>query len=180
MRWTVAGACGQPLPHARRVLPGTPELPRTQAGLTIVELVLVIVIIGVLGALAGPRFFNDRSFGERAYAEELAAALRYAQKVAVGSGCRVRVSVAATSYSLAQQAPQSGHCNSADGTYPVPVVLPDGSMVAGTAPSGVSAAPAVVVTYDALGRVSSASGLAITVGTQTLTIAAGSGLVQGP
>jgi MSHA pilin protein MshC len=47
------------------------------AGYTIVELVTVIVILGVLGAIAGPRFFGTRVFSERGYADEVASAMRY-------------------------------------------------------------------------------------------------------
>lgn len=148
--------------------------------MTIVELVLVIVIIAILGALAGPRFFNNQDFAERAYAEELGAALRYAQKIAVGSGCRVRVNIAAASYTLAQQASQAGHCNPADGTFPVPVMHPAGASASGTAPSGVTAAPASSVTFDALGQSNLAANLAIAVGPHNIIVQAGSGLVSGP
>lgn len=148
--------------------------------MTIVELVLVIVIIAILGALAGPRFFNNRDFAERAYAEELGSALRYAQKIAVGSGCRVRVDVAAASYTLAQQAPQAGHCNLADATFPVPVMHPGGAPASGAAPSGVTAAPASSITFDALGQSNLGANLAITIGPHIVTVQAGSGLVLGP
>lgn len=151
-----------------------------QAGLTIVELTLVIVIIGVLGALAGPRFFDNRTFQERAYAEELASAARYAQKVAIGSGCRVRLTVGPTNYSLAQQAPQSGHCDPADNTFPVAVMLPTGQAAAGTAPSGVSVAPSGVVVFDALGRTNLGADASVSIGPFSLTLEAGSGLVRGP
>jgi MSHA pilin protein MshC len=151
-----------------------------QAGLTIVELVLVIVIVGVLGALAGPRFFNNQTFAERAYAEELASALRYAQKVSVGSGCRVRVQVAANSYSLSQQAPQAGHCNPADNSFPVTVLLSSGQTASGTAPTGIAVAPPTTIIFDALGGTSLAGNAAFTIGIHTLTVEAASGLVQGP
>ncbi|MEQ8205745.1 MAG: GspH/FimT family pseudopilin [Woeseia sp.] len=151
-----------------------------QRGLTIVELILVIVIIGVLGALAGPRFFNNQTFAERAYAEELASALRYAQKVAVGSGCRVQVSLGANSYSLAQQAAQSGHCNPADATFPLSVALPTGQAASGNAPSGVSASPAATFVFDATGSTNLAGDIVISVGTHSLDLRAGSGLVRGP
>ena len=151
-----------------------------QAGVTIVELVLVIVIVGVLGALAGPRFFNDRTFDERAYAEELAGALRYAQKVAVGSGCRVRVTLTATAYGLAQQAPQAGHCDPLDATFPVGVLLPTGQPAAGNAPPGVSVVPAGTIVFDALGRSNLGADATFTVGPHTLTMQADSGLTRGP
>lgn len=151
-----------------------------QAGLTIVELTLVIVIIGVLGALAGPRFFDNRTFAERAYAEEVASAIRYGQKVAVGSGCRVRVTLTATSYSLAQQAPQGGHCDPADNSFPVTVFLSSGQAAAGSAPSGVTLAPAGTVVFDALGRTDLGADALVTVGPYTMSLAAGSGLLRGP
>ena len=151
-----------------------------QTGLTIVELILVIVIIGVLGALAGPRFFNNQTFAERAYAEELASALRYAQKVSVGSGCRVRVQVAANSYNLSQQAPQSGHCNPTDNSFPVSVMLSSGQSAAGSAPAGVAVAPATTIIFDALGGTSLAGNIAFSIGIHTLAVEARSGLVRGP
>jgi MSHA pilin protein MshC len=151
-----------------------------EAGLTIVELVLVIVIIGVLSALAGPRFFNKRTFDERGYAEELASALRYAQKVAVGSGCKVRADVAATSYSLAQQSAQAGHCNAADASFPSAVILSSGQPAAGTAPNGVSVATPFVVVFDALGRTGLGADQSIAIGIHSLTIQAQSGLITGP
>lgn len=165
--------------HGRR-LPRAPRAHSRQAGLTIVELVLVIVIIAVLGALAGPRFFDRSAFDERAYAEELASALRYAQKVAVGSGCRVRVTVTGGGYALAQQAPQGGHCDPADSTFPVAVTLAGGQPAAGTAPSGVTVAPTGAVVFDALGRTNLAADVTASVGAFTLTVEADSGLVRGP
>jgi MSHA pilin protein MshC len=151
-----------------------------QRGLTIVELILVIVIIGVLGALAGPRFFNNQAYAERAYAEELASALRYAQKIAVGSGCRVQVSVSADSYTLGQQAVQAGHCNPADGSFPLSVALPSGQTASGNAPSGVTAGPAVTFSFDATGGTNLAGDIVISVGTHSLDLRAGSGLLRGP
>ncbi|TBV17466.1 prepilin-type N-terminal cleavage/methylation domain-containing protein [Stutzerimonas kirkiae] len=62
---------------------------------TIVELVMVIVILGILAAVAIPRFFDRRDFDERLYLEELLSAVRYAQKLALASGCQVNAVVTA-------------------------------------------------------------------------------------
>ena len=154
--------------------------PARESGLTIVELILVIVIIGILGALAGPRFFDNRSFDERAYAEEPASALRYAQKIAVGSGCRVRVNIAPASYSLMQQDASAGHCDPTDTSFPEPVLLSTGQTASGSAPSGVTAATSLTVVFDPLGRTNLGSNRIIAIGPHSLTLQAGSGLVTGP
>lgn len=151
-----------------------------ESGLTVVELILVIVIIGILGALAGPRFFDNRTFDERAYAEELASALRYAQKVAVGSGCRVRAEVAADSYNLALQSAAAGHCDPSDTGFPEPVLLSTGQSASGSAPSGVTAAMPLTFVFDPLGRTNLGSNQFISIGPHTLNIQADSGLVTGP
>lgn len=136
-----------------------------------------MVIIAVLGAVAGPRFFDNAAFDERAYLDELASSLRYAQKVSVASGCRVRVDIAAGSYALSQQVPQAGHCDPADLSFPLPVLLSTGQTMSGTAPPGITTVPAITLIYDALGRTNLAANQTLTVGPRSLLIQAESGLV---
>ena len=40
-------------------------------GFTLIELVTVIVIGGILAAVAGPRFFTQTGYSQRGYTEEL-------------------------------------------------------------------------------------------------------------
>lgn len=48
-----------------------------------VELVVVMVLIGILGAVASARYFDSGAFDASAYAGQTRTMLRYAQKVAV-------------------------------------------------------------------------------------------------
>lgn len=139
-----------------------------------------MVILAIIGTLAGPRFFDNAAVDERRYAEELASALRYAQKIAVASGCRVRVDIGVSDYALSQQASLGGHCDTTDANYPVPVRLSTGETMNGVAPAGVITAPAITLIYNPLGQTSLAADQALAVGSRTVTIAADSGLVRVP
>ncbi len=161
--------------HRERILKAA-----ANRGFTMVELVTVIVILGILAAIAVPRFFDAQVFEERGFYEEVAAAIRYGQKFAVGSGCPVRVTITAGGYDLKQQTVAGNRCDPADSSWAVSVMLPDGQAAAGTAPAGITLGPVTTYQLDGLGQTDLGSDLTVTVGALSMTVQAASGYVVTP
>lgn len=153
-------------------------------GFTLVELVVVMVLTAILAAVAAPRFFNRGDIEGPAFAQELAAAARYAQKLAVNTGCPVRLELTdATHYRLLQ--PQAAPAPACDSDFSRDVLHPaSGEPFAGTAPPGtlVGGAPLALqfsaAGIPAVGGVALAAPLTLAVGGKTVTILAGSGYVS--
>jgi MSHA pilin protein MshC len=148
------------------------------AGFSLVELVVVMSIAAVISATIAPRFFTLQTFSERGYADELASALRSAQKAAVVSGCPAQLTLGASSYAVAQQAASGNACLVGDTTWATPLLGADGAAVQGSAPAGVAASPAGAYQFDGQGKLAGSPGTTLTVGTHTISIDAGSGYVQ--
>jgi MSHA pilin protein MshC len=151
-----------------------------EAGFTLVELTVVIVIVGVLGMIAMPKFFDNRAFAERGFYEEVVAAVKFAQKTAVATGCAVRVQIGPAGYEARQQQPLAGTCDRSDASFTTPVTLSDGRLLAGTAPSGVVIGPSVTFVFGPLGGTNLGADQSVAVGPYALTIDAGSGYVGAP
>jgi MSHA pilin protein MshC len=146
-------------------------------GFTLIELVVVIVIAGILATVVGPHFFDNPTFSQRGYADELASALRLAQKAAVASDCPTEVNVTVAGYAVVQQAAAGNTCNSNDQSWSTPVVALDGAAAQDSAPANVSATPIGSYVFTGSGALGSAPAASLSVGTYTITIDATTGLV---
>lgn len=60
-------------------------------GFTLIEWLLVIILIGIVGATASPLLQHHQIFQERFFINDLSSMLRYAHKVATMTGCEVKI-----------------------------------------------------------------------------------------
>jgi MSHA pilin protein MshC len=150
-------------------------------GFTLVELVLVIVLVGIISAVAIPRFFDRNTFEERGFFNVALSAVRYAHKLAVASGCHIAVSVNASGITLLRDATCSGT------TFTQPIHRPGSNdSFSEAAPGGVAVGSAAFY-FDGAGRPYTsatttllATALDISVGTLTLRVEPESGYSHEP
>lgn len=148
-----------------------------QIGFTLVELVMVIVLLGVLSATALPKFFEQNTFAERAFFDDTLNAVRYAQKLALATGCRVQVSIASNSYTLTRQGTSTSTSCPSGSTYTLAVSHPSsGSNYTGSE-SGITLSSTVSAFYfNPLGT--SSNDVTLTVnGSRTIKVIAETGFV---
>ena len=146
-------------------------------GFTLVELVVTLVLIGVLAASVGPRFLDVQVFQDRGFFDETVSAVRYAQKLAVATGCSVQVQITSTGYTLSRVSVANfSTCNT--GPYDTAVDDPSGNAATftRTAPSGVTLSPATNITFAPDGSASAT--VTVTVGSRSFQAISATGFVQ--
>jgi MSHA pilin protein MshC len=151
-------------------------------GFTLVELLVVIVLVGILSTIAVGRFAGPSAFDELGYAQELASAARYAQKLALSTRCQVRFQVTADGgYRLTR--PDSFAAGNCAANFNAQVVSPVTGQApySGTAPSGIAVAAVdglpALRDFDSEGKISPASDLTVNVGSRTVVLRAGGGQI---
>lgn len=150
------------------------------AGFTLVELVLVLILVGIMAFVALPRFADVGAFNQRGAFDEVRSAVRYAQKLAVASGCPVTVTINLPRFFLQQPgnpdcsgalitARHPSQCNIID-----PAAATPDDYDCDTPPGmGTSAA---TFTFDALG--STPADITVTVGGQNFQVENTTGYVR--
>jgi len=152
-----------------------------QIGFTLVELVMVIVMLGTLSATALPRFFEKNTFAERAFFDDTLNAVRYAQKLAVATGCSVKVSISSDSYSLVRQGSSASSSCPGGSTYSLAVPHPSSGASSYTgSESGITlTSSASSFIFSPLGTVSIDAILTVA-GSKTISVISETGFVYEP
>ncbi len=149
-----------------------------QRGFTLVELITIMVIVGILGAIAGPQFFTRSVFDSRGFHDTVISTLRYAQKAAIAQRRLVCVTFpSATRMTLNTAA------NFSDAACNTDLKSPSGSYPSGQttytvdAPSGVTLSGYSDFNFSAQGVPSIAQNISVS-GAASIAVEAGTGYVH--
>lgn len=156
-----------------------PCCQQPQRGFTLVELIMVIIILGVLAAVAAPRLLNTSDFNARGFHDETLSLLRYAQKSAIAQRRTVCVAFTDTSMSLtmAPAAPTAAIATPTCSASPATLVGPVGGNAVVTARSGVAFGTVPTdFNFDGLGQPITSAG--VLMATQTIQVANSAKAIQ--
>lgn len=137
------------------------------------EIVTVIVLASIVSLFAFSRL-DINAFRSAAFEQEIKAAVRFAQKFALVSGCDVQVNLAPASDSYAlllrdDAISSAVACINATAGFNTPLVNPSGGLFSGTASVGVDLSAGTTFFYNREG-VPSVAGISIVIDGRTVTI----------
>jgi MSHA pilin protein MshC len=115
---------------------------RYRNGFTLIELISVVILLSILGVVALSRLNNLNSFDSRGFYNDTVSALRYAQKLAISTGCVVEVKISPDKYELHQGNPG---CNNTIYTLAVANPANRATDYQASAPSGVNISSSVTL-----------------------------------
>lgn len=136
----------------------------SERGFTLPELIAVLIIVGVLAAVALPKFDAALTLRSDAWHDELVSGLRFAHQTATSH--RRLVCATLTGGSLSLSIAATNPATSCDSTLPGPN---GGAAYTSTSTSAVTLSPAGVLYFQPSGRVTS-DGAGATTSDRTITI----------
>jgi MSHA pilin protein MshC len=145
---------------------------RAHAGMTMIELIIVMIIMGVLASVAIPRLTDRRALQERGLVDEVRALLRHGRKVALAQRREVCV-LFAPAQVRAVYAVSGAACNPA-----APVAMPGrNEAFVIDVPTGITVGGAALVRFTAAGQPTPNLNQVVNIGANALTVSRETGIV---
>ncbi len=153
-----------------------------RGGFTLVELITVMIVLGILSAVALPRIMDNRAFIGAAFYADVVSALRYAQKSAVSHRRLVCATLTPTTIALSIAAvnPASACATALDSPDGAAYQSKEGSIQASGYPAGglLYFQPVGTITSDGAGATLYSGNIAITGRATTIRIEGATGYVE--
>ena len=138
-----------------------------QAGFTLIEVVVVIVILGIISVYATPKSVSTAEITLPSQAQKLASDIRHTQVLATSWGKSLRLSITTGSngtYSVSCVTSGSSPCDIS------PVVNPSGGSFSVSLQKNVVLGGTSTVDFNSLGQPSAAATYTLTTGSSTITV----------